>query len=78
MARSLGLPVEMRALPADELRRAQEVFISTSGGGVLPVTRVDEHPIGDGRPGPITKRLAQTYWDWHADPTYSLPIDYAT
>ncbi len=77
MARSLGLPVALRALPADELRGAQEVFISTSGGGVLPVTRVDWQTIGDGMPGPITSRLVQTYWNWHADPAYSLPIDYA-
>ncbi len=77
MARSLGLPVELRALPADELRGAQEAFISTSGGGVLPVTRVDWQTIGDGMPGPITSRLVQTYWNWHADPAYSLPIDYA-
>lgn len=77
MARSLGLPVELRALPADELRGAQEVFVSTSGGGVLPVTRVDRLTIGDGMPGPITRQLVQTYWDWHADPAYSLPIDYA-
>jgi branched-chain amino acid aminotransferase len=77
MARSLGLPVELRALPADELRGAQEAFVSTSGGGVLPVTRVDRQTIGDGMPGPVTRQLVQTYWDWHADAAYSLPIDYA-
>ncbi len=77
MARTLGLPLQLRALPADELRQADEVFLSTSGGGVLPVTRIDQCPIGDGQPGPITRRLMQTYWDWHADPAYSLPIDYS-
>lgn len=77
MARSLGLPVALRPVPADELRRAQEVFISTSGGGVLPVTRVDNCVIGNGTPGPVTRRLVQTYWDWHDDPAYRLPIDYA-
>jgi branched-chain amino acid aminotransferase len=77
MARALGLETQLRALPADELREAEEVFISTSGGGVLPVTRVDKRPVGDGRPGPITQRLVQTYWAWHADPAYSQPIDYS-
>ena len=76
MAQSLGIELQLRALPADELRGAEEVFISTSGGGVLPVTMVDQRPIGNGRPGPITRQLVQTYWDWHADPAYSLPIDY--
>ena len=76
IARSLGLPLQLRALPADELRGAQEVLLSTSGGGVLPVTRVDQQVIGDGKPGPITRQLVQTYWAWHADPAYSRPIDY--
>jgi len=77
IAQSLGLPLQLRAVPATELRGAQEVFISTSGGGVLPVTRVDDRAIGDGKPGAITQRLVQAYWDWHADPNYSLAIDYS-
>ena len=77
MAQSLGVPLHCRALPANELRQADEVFLSTSGGGVLPVTRVDGQPVGDGRPGPITRRLVATYWAWHADPALSRPIDYA-
>jgi branched-chain amino acid aminotransferase len=67
----------VRALPANELRGAQEVFLSTSGGGVLPVTKVDDVQIGHGRPGPVTLRLVETYWAWHKYPAYSLPIDYA-
>lgn len=77
MAGSLGLPVQLRAVPAGALRAAQEVFLSTSGGGVLPVTKVDNIAIGDGRPGPITQRLVETYWAWHKDPAYSRPIDYS-
>lgn len=77
IAQTLGLKIELRALPATELRGAQEVFISTSGGGVLPVTMVDNYVIGEGEPGPITRRLVKTYWDWHADPAYSLAIDYS-
>ena len=77
MAQSLGLPLHCRALPASELRQADEVFLSTSGGGVLPVTRVDGQVIGDGRPGVITRQLVATYWAWHADPALSRPINYS-
>lgn len=77
MATALGMPVQVRAVPVPELHRAQEVFLSTSGGGVLPVTKVDDRQIGDGRPGPVTQRLVETYWAWHKDPAYSRPIDYA-
>lgn len=77
IAQSIGLPLQQRAVPADELRRAEEVFLSTSGGGVLPVTRVDHRRVGAGKPGPITRQLVQTYWAWHADPAYSQVIDYS-
>ena len=62
MAAALGLPVQQRALPAAELRAAREVFLTSSGGGVLPVTRVDGAPVGDGQVGPVTRRLVETYW----------------
>ncbi len=77
MAASLGLPVQIRAIPAQELRVADEVFVSTSGGGVLPVTRVDGQSIGNGAPGVTTSKLVDTYWAWHTVPAYSMPIDYA-
>lgn len=76
MAQALGIPVELRALPARELRDADEAFLSSSGGGVLPVTRVDGRPVGDGRIGAVTQRLVETYWAWHRDPRYATPIAY--
>ena len=77
MAQSLGMEVQVRALPAAELRTADEVFLSTSGGGVLPVTVVDGASIGDGKPGALTRRLVETYWAWHSDPALNRPIDYS-
>ena len=76
MAQALGLPLEVRDLPAAELRAAREVFLSTSGGGVLPVTRVDGQPVGDGAVGPVVRQLVQTYWDWHRAPRWSRPVNY--
>ena len=77
IAGALGIDVQPKALPPDVLRAAQEVFLSTSGGGVLPVTKLDGRPIGDGLPGPLTRQIGATYWAWHADPAYSQAIDYA-
>jgi branched-chain amino acid aminotransferase len=76
IAQSLGIPVELRALPADELRGAQEAFLSSSGGGVLPVTKVDGRALGAGVPGPVARRLLESYWAWHREPQYSTPIRY--
>ena len=76
IAGSLGIPVELRALPAAELRRADEAFLSSSGGGVLPVTRVDGQAVGSGLVGSVTHQLLETYWAWHREPRYSTPIRY--
>jgi len=76
IAASLHQPMEERRLPLTELFAAQEAFLTTSGGGVLPVTRVNGQAIGDGKPGALTQQLAQTYWDWHRLPQYSTPIAY--
>jgi len=76
IGRSHGHAVEERELAMAELLAADEAFITSSGGGVMPVTRVNDKKIGDGQPGPITRQLAQTYWAWHQLPKYSTPIQY--
>lgn len=76
IAQSLGYAVDERELPIGELLAADEAFITSSGGGVMPVTRVNEHPIGTGQPGRITAQLGETYWAWHKLPQYSTPIAY--
>jgi branched-chain amino acid aminotransferase len=76
MASALGMEMEIRPVRAEELRAADEAFISSSGGGVLAVTRVDGQPIATGAIGPVTRKLQQAYWDLHKDPSMSLPIAY--
>jgi branched-chain amino acid aminotransferase len=76
IARSLGHAVEERDLPIAELLRADEAFITSSGGGVMPVTQVNGHRLGSGEPGPVSQRLGETYWAWHRLPAYSTPIAY--
>ena len=56
-----NIPVrETILLPAD-LTQADEIFITGTTRAVLAVTSVDQTPVGDGRPGPITERLAKTF-----------------
>ena len=73
LCRELGLPLELGTVPAEALRAADEVFLTSTAGGILPVTRVDGHALGDGRPGPLTTRLRDLYWSrqeagWHGTP----------
>ena len=71
---ALGIPLRVEPVPAVELASADEVFISSSGGGVLPIARIDGQPLGD-FPGPITKRLRDAYWALHDDPRYRDPVE---
>jgi branched-chain amino acid aminotransferase len=76
LASDLGLPLERRAVPAGEMRRAGEVFVTSTAGGIMPVTKVDGEAVGDGEPGPVTSRLRDAYWDLHRDPRYATPVRY--
>jgi branched-chain amino acid aminotransferase len=60
----------------DELRAADEVFITSTAGGILPVTRIDHAPVGDGHPGPLTTRIRNRYWEWNEAGPEGTPIDY--
>ena len=69
-----GISVEERPVPAASLRRADEAFISSTAGGIIPLTTVDGEGLGKGKPGPVTLRLRDAYWKLHEDPRFSLPV----
>ncbi|MFS2224659.1 D-amino-acid transaminase [Pantoea sp. B65] len=58
-----GLRLEERACTLDEAREAAEAFITSSTSFVYPVVSIDGQPVGDGKPGPLTRRLRQLYID---------------
>lgn len=72
------LPLNAKAAPLTEiaLRGADEVFITSTAGGIMPVTRIDGAPVADGRVGPVTKRLTDLYWEMHRDDAWSTPVRY--
>jgi branched-chain amino acid aminotransferase len=76
LAEREGIPVEERAVPPNEVRGADEVFFTSTAGGILPVTRVDGNSVGDGAPGKITLRLRREYWGLHENPSYTTPVRY--
>ena len=73
LCRALGIDAVEDALAPEAVRSAAEVFLTTTAGGIIPVTKVDGRTIADGRPGPKTVRLHTEYWarraaGWHATP----------
>ena len=76
IADHLGIRVVIRPVSVDELLAADEVFLSSSGGGVIPIVRVNETIYGNGVKGPISVRLNETYWQWTTLEKYRDPINY--
>ena len=76
LAQEAGHPVYEGRLSDADLRRAAEALITSTAGGIMPVTVIGGQPVGDGRPGPRTRRLRDRYWAIHADPRYATPVQY--
>ena len=80
MAGAAGLPVRIEPLPVATLRAADEVFLSSTGGGVIAVSHLDGVAVGGraaGEFGPITRRLQDAYWALHDDPRMTEAVVYA-
>ena len=61
-----GVKFEERQFSVAEALAANEAFVTSATSFVTPVVRIDGKPVGDGRPGPLTKRLLAWYRDYVA------------
>lgn len=61
VAKTLSIPLAEHALFPKDVYAADEVFITSTLREVVPVVRVDGAPIADGRPGPMTRRILQSF-----------------
>lgn len=61
IAPSLGYKVEERMMKLDEVLNADEVFLTGTAAEIIGVSQIDEHIIGQGRVGPVTKALAEEF-----------------
>jgi branched-chain amino acid aminotransferase len=62
MAAEHRLPARKAQLTAYDLYAADEVFLTSTAGGIMPLVEIDGRPIGDGRPGPVFQRVHDLYW----------------
>lgn len=67
LAAELGIPAEEATIWPDEARAADEVFLSSSVRGLMPVTTLDGARVGDGGMGPVTRRLHERYQAYLAE-----------
>lgn len=61
LARSSGIEVREMSLTRHDVYIADECFLTGSAAEVIPVVKIDSRPIGDGKPGPITRGLIERF-----------------
>jgi len=75
LAKELNVPFQLRPISLETLKSSNEVFATSTAGGIMPITKINGLPIGRGAPGEITRKLHKTYWDKHSDPAWSVSKD---
>ena len=61
--KELGMPTWERQVDRSELYSASEVFLTGTAAHITPVIEIDHRSIGDGKVGPVTRQLSDTYVD---------------
>lgn len=64
LAPQLGIPVRLEAVTLGDVPRLDEAFMSGSSRGLIPIISIGGQTVGDGRPGPVTRRLMAAYDDY--------------
>jgi branched-chain amino acid aminotransferase len=63
LAVELDVPLEVGSYRSESLLKADEAFICSTAGGIMPVARVDGRELGNGHPGRLTSALREMYWN---------------
>jgi len=74
LARNLGYEVIEKNITPYELFTADEVFFTGTAAEIVPVREINKRQIGNGKPGPITKRLMEEFSRLVQDPKHGIPI----
>lgn len=71
-----GIPIIEDAVSPEMLRRASEVFLTTTAGGIVPVTSIDGRTVANGKPGRMTAQLHTAYWEMRESGVAGDEINY--
>jgi D-alanine transaminase len=63
LCRNAGVTMRIGAISMDQVRSADELMLSAATREILPIVELDGAPIGEGRPGPVYRKLRQAYDD---------------
>jgi branched-chain amino acid aminotransferase len=74
LARSRGMTALEQDIGLYQAYTADEVFLTSTAGGLIPVTRIDGRTIGTGRPGPVYAALSGAYAEILGAPEWGVPV----
>ena len=72
----LSIPIETRSLTKIEFMEADEIFLTTSSGGVVPITQVNDRIFSNNVPGEMSNKLKDCYWVWSQKEELRTEITY--
>jgi branched-chain amino acid aminotransferase len=76
LAKEMKIEAKACKVPVATLRAADEIFMCTTAGGIMPIKSLDDVPVSGGKPGPVTTKLRDAFWKAHDDPKYLTPVNY--
>jgi len=74
IARELGYVVAERDVSRAKLMDAEEIFATSTAGGIMPITKLNGREIGSGKMGSVTRRIHDAYWAKHKDDAWSESV----
>lgn len=73
----LDIPARIAPLRSEDLFSADEMFCTTTAGGIMPVSRINDHIMSGGKPGELSLRLRSSYWEQHKTGWHQTPVKYS-
>ena len=75
LSKELELEVNAKPISIEMLKSSDELFATSTAGGVMPITKVSGKKIGSGKVGNITRQIHKLYWEKHSDPDWTLSVE---
>ena len=76
LCEEMGIPFSLAKVTPDQFRQADEIFLSSTAGGIMPIRRVDDRILSNDAPGELTLRIRDRYWEKHEEGWHGTDVDY--
>ncbi|MDA8692402.1 aminotransferase class IV [Candidatus Pseudothioglobus singularis] len=75
LAEEIKLPVNLKPISIDMLNDSIEVFATSTAGGIMPITKINNQLVGNGTPGKVTRQIHKSYWDLHVNSRWTQSVN---